>query len=79
LGMLVSRKRRGSCHALRWDDDQNRYLCGLISDPQSVLPLPYLWMRSWIQHLALRWVASGVGCDASLDVGQVTPNSSDRQ
>ena len=60
LGMLLSRKRRGACHLLRWSDAQQRYLCGAISDaPQGMLG--QLRVR-----LARRWIAAGVGCDAAL-------------
>ena len=54
LGMLVSRRRRGACVALRWSDAQQRYLCGMLSDPGGVAAL------------ARRSIAAGVGCDAQL-------------
>lgn len=60
LGMLLSRKRRGACHWLRWSDAQQRYLCGAISDaPQGLAG--QLRVR-----LARRWIAAGLGCDAPL-------------
>ena len=67
LGMLLSRRRRGACHLLRWSDAQQRYLCGAISDaPQGMLG--QLRVR-----LARRWIAAGDGCDAQLQVQDAVP------
>ena len=67
LGMLLSRKRRGACHLLRWSDAQQRYLCGAISDaPQGALGQLRV-------HLARRWIAAGDGCDAQLQVQDTVP------
>ena len=32
LGQVISRKRRGACDALRWDEVQAVYRCGAITD-----------------------------------------------
>jgi hypothetical protein len=68
VGMVVSRRRRGACVALRWDAAQSRYLCGMVSAPQDVLGLRWRWLSPWIARAALRWIAAGVGCDARLDI-----------
>ncbi len=60
LGVLLSRRRRGACVALRWDEAQARYLCGALSDPRAVLG------ARWLAPLARRWIAAGAGCDAHL-------------
>lgn len=57
VGMLVSRRRRGACAALRWHEAEARYQCGLLADAQQ--PLWRWWLR--------RWIAAGVGCDATLE------------
>ena len=62
LGMLLSRRRRGACVALRWDDAQSRYLCGALSEPASVLG------AHWLAPLARRWIAADIGCDARFTV-----------
>ncbi len=63
LGMLLSRRRRGPCRALTWDEGQSRYLCGVLVDPPRWLP----WLpRAWGRHLAHRWIAAAIGCDAEL-------------
>ncbi|KQP14253.1 hypothetical protein [Pseudorhodoferax sp. Leaf267] len=53
LGVLLSRRRHGACSALRWDDGQQRYLCGALDRP-------------WLAPLARRWIAAGIGCDADI-------------
>ena len=64
--MLLSRRRRGACVALRWADPAGRYECGALSRPVEVLGalgrLPVV--RRWVA----RWIAAGRGCDAALAV-----------
>lgn len=60
LGMLASRKRTGACVLLRWSDAQGRYLCGAMVD------VPRNGWGRLRQHLARRWIAAGVGCDADM-------------
>lgn len=55
LGMLLSRRRRGACVALRWSEAEQRYRCGAVAHP-------------WLGRLARRWIAAGAGCDADLQV-----------
>jgi hypothetical protein len=72
--MVLSGKRRGACSALRWDQGTLLYRCGALSEPESVaagaLPKYLQWMRSPIamllKMLAPRWIASGIGCDSTL-------------
>ena len=66
LGMLVSRRRQGACHALQWDASQQRYRCGMVSDPGAILGWQHPWAVALVARLAQRWIASGVGCDADL-------------
>jgi hypothetical protein len=63
MGMLVSLKRRGRCVALRWDETQMRYLCGMLATPDARGVL-----ARWRNRIAARWIAAGVGCDADIEV-----------
>ena len=65
LGVLVSRRRRGACAALRWSDVEQRYLCGLLSDPGGVTGLTQPWAVRAVTAVARRSIAAGIGCDAS--------------
>jgi hypothetical protein len=65
LGVLISRRRTGSCAALAWDDASGRYRCGAASAPERHLP----WLpASWARRLALRWISAGSGCDADFHI-----------
>ncbi|WP_374564285.1 hypothetical protein [Ideonella sp.] len=66
VGVLVSRKRVGACHALQWSDSDGRYVCGLVSDPARVLRWLPPALAPLLSRLARRWIASATGCDASL-------------
>ena len=66
LGMLVSRRRSGTCVALRWSDVDQRYFCGILSDPCGVTGLTQPWALRGLAALSRRWIAAGVGCDAPL-------------
>jgi hypothetical protein len=68
LGQVISRKRSGACDALRWDAAQTLYRCGVLSDTESVLGPRWRWAAPLLRRLAVRWIAAGVGCDASLQV-----------
>jgi hypothetical protein len=64
VGIWLSRRWRGSCAALAWDDAQGRYLCGALADPGRWLPwLPAQLANRWVR----RWIASAQGCDAGLE------------
>ncbi len=72
--MLLSRKRHGACHALRWDAAQTQYRCGAITEPLGVVKaaLPPALERlapvlaAVLVRMARRWVAAGQGCDSDL-------------
>ena len=68
LGQVISRKRSGACDALRWDAAQRLYRCGVLSDTEAVLGPRWRWVAPLLRRLAARWIAAGVGCDASLQV-----------
>jgi hypothetical protein len=83
LGQLLSRRRRGACAALRWDDGSALYRCGAMLAPNEVLraAVPGRWLSSLLlpllRRLAGRWIAAGRGCDCSLEVERSV--QSDRQ
>jgi hypothetical protein len=66
MGMLLSRKRRGACEALTWDEAGSAYRCGVLSDPDRWLPGLGAPLKGWAQALARRWIAAGAGCDSDL-------------
>lgn len=70
LGQLVSRRRRGRCRALVWDEAQHLYRCGMLMTPTWYLPGPLHALAPWLAGLTRRWIAAGRGCDSSV---QVTP------
>lgn len=61
VGMVISLKRHGTCRALRWSDEETRYVCGLMAKP------------GVLRRIVSRWIAAGIGCDSSLEaIGQNT-------
>ncbi|HET7794640.1 MAG TPA: hypothetical protein VFL64_14750 [Rhizobacter sp.] len=71
VGMLVSRKRRGACAALRWDGETGRYRCGVVSEPQRhTAPR---WLAAMAARWAMRMIAAGQGCDCDLTVEAAQP------
>jgi hypothetical protein len=73
LGVVVSRRRKGACVALRWSDAEQRYLCGMVADPGGVTGFTHPWAVRALSALARRWIASGVGCDARLQTQPLPP------
>ena len=76
LGMLVSRRRTGRCDALRFSEAQQRYVCGMVTDPGGVTGWRHPGAVRVLSALARRWIAAGVGCDARLH-GVVPSDSGD--
>ena len=68
VGMWVSRRRTGVCAALRWSDSEQRYRCGVVSEPGSVMGWKNPWAMRALAWLARRWIAAGAGCDADVQV-----------
>jgi hypothetical protein len=75
LGVVLSRRRRGACVAVRWHDELLQYRCGALIEPvdvwQRVLPRPLLGLAPWLApglaRLAQRWIAAGQGCDSTVE------------
>lgn len=73
LGMLLSLRRHGACRMLRWQDDERRYVCGLLQPATRSLPqaspepararAPH---RRALAALWRRWIGAGRGCDCTL-------------
>jgi hypothetical protein len=56
LGMVLTRRMRGPCRLLRWDDTAAQYRCGaLLSAPAAT------------KRLVRRWIGAAAGCDSDLD------------
>lgn len=69
LGIVLTRRRRGRCAALQWDEAGQRHLCGALAAPRAHLPaLRWLPLR-WLQRLVRRWIDAGAGCDSTLERG----------
>ena len=56
VGIVLSRRLRGPCEALRWED--GRYRCGALTRARHPL----------VRRLLARWIAAGIGCDAALEL-----------
>ncbi len=67
VGMLVSGRRRGACRALLWRADEQRYRCGMASDPSRVLRWLPRGLAPLVRRLSLRWIAAAAGCDSDLE------------
>jgi hypothetical protein len=55
VGVVVSRRLRGACSALHWQN--SRYHCGVLLKARHPL-------TRW---LLARWIAAGIGCDSTLE------------
>ena len=65
--MLLFWQIRGACRALRWNDAQQRYQCGLLIAPREFLPwLPQRVLPHATQFFYRR-IAAGKGCDCTVE------------
>ena len=64
LGVVVTRRRQGPCHALVWSAEQSVYRCGLMTAPRAFAP----WLpAALVRRVARRWIAADTRCDADLE------------
>ncbi len=84
LGMLLTRRTKGACAVLGWDEAQGLYRCGALSQPRQALQRA---LPGWLNFLAgplsmaltrlgRRWIAAGRGCDSQL-IATVCPDIAD--
>jgi hypothetical protein len=68
VSRLLLAHRAGSCPALTWRVDQQRYVCGMVVDPAGQLR----WLpRSFVaigSRACRRWIAAGTGCDFDAEI-----------
>ena len=67
-GAWLSRRWKGRCSALRWDENTLRYRCGLVVAPGAVLPWLPRAAGPLVRRLALRWIAAARGCDSAVEL-----------
>ena len=63
VGVLVSRRWRGTCAALVWDETQQRYLCGALQQARRVPTI-----GAALGALMSRWMAASTGCDSDAEL-----------
>jgi hypothetical protein len=68
VGVLVTRRRHGACRAVQWDEAARRYRCGLVAETRAFLPAALRPLAPGVRRLALRLIASGVGCDSDATI-----------
>ncbi|MFN3914827.1 MAG: hypothetical protein ACK4K3_07905 [Aquabacterium sp.] len=81
VGMIISRRRTGACHALVWRDDERRYRCGLLlsgipegvsaaniwPQGQKVGPAPQSMPLRWGRALWQRWLRRIISAGSGCD------------
>lgn len=63
-------QRRGRCRALLWQEENNRYACGMVLAPHLYSPLVPKMFGAWAGAFFARGIAAGSGCDAKIEVEQ---------
>ncbi len=56
---------RGSCRALVWQAEQQRYACGMLLYPERFVRLLPARLAPYLKPWFARRIAAGVGCDSS--------------
>jgi len=78
VGIVLSRRRRGACVALRWVATERRYRCGVLHDPGALLSWGDgrigRWLTARAQPWLARWIAAGSGCDCDAAVENPSPS-----
>lgn len=73
VGIVLSRRLKGPCAALRWDESATRYLCSALGDFRSP-DAPdkgddsARWSERLRRSVARRLIAAGEGCDCDAEL-----------
>lgn len=67
VGMFALLQFRGSCRALLWQEEQQRYVCGMVVRPTDYWRWLPAGMAAWTGRRAARSIAAGQGCDADIE------------
>lgn len=67
LARLRFWQKEGPCPALTWSDLENRYHCGLLSQPVHFWSAVPKVFHPYTQRLSHRWIAAGIGCDCEAE------------
>jgi hypothetical protein len=65
--------RNGACPALRWQEGEKCYRCGMLEAPADHLAWLPQRLNSLGGRLVYRWIAAGVGCDFDAEVSDESP------
>ncbi len=61
-------QRTERCRALTWQDETQRYICGMVAAPHRYsLFVPKL-LSKVMGRIFLRRIASGIGCDSEIEL-----------
>lgn len=72
VGILVSRRLRGTCKALLWAPNLGRYRCGIASAPGRFMPLTGPRMEAWVARWVRRMISADSACDADVQAQALT-------
>lgn len=68
MAMLFLRQFSGHCRALLWQEETNRYVCGLVVCPERYVSLiPARWRERFGRWISSR-IATGKGCDSTIEI-----------
>ena len=65
---------KGKCRALLWQDETNRYVCGMVVCPDRYLSLIPERLRERAGKFFASRIAAGMGCDFAAEIDD-TPES----
>lgn len=59
---------KGKCRALLWQDDANRYACGMVVCPDRYVSLIPKRLRECVGRFFASRIAAGTGCDFAAEM-----------
>ncbi|MDP2168895.1 MAG: hypothetical protein Q8J96_00595 [Rhodocyclaceae bacterium] len=62
--------RGGSCPALSWRTNDQRYVCGMVIDPARHLRWLPRRLAPFGSRAFRRWIAAGTGCDFAAEISE---------
>lgn len=68
VAILFLFQRKGRCHALLWQEDQLRYVCGMVIQPARYSRLIPKSISEVMGKFFASRIAANIGCDSTIEI-----------
>jgi hypothetical protein len=68
VALIFLFQRKGRCRALIWQEENSRYICGMVAAPQRYSLLIPASLSAVMGRFFSSRIAAGIGCDSGIEI-----------